>query len=104
MPKSRFSLGFFLWLVLLLGTTPSWGLPNTSFTLNHFSSFSKLPGESVQCIYEDHLGILWLGVESSGLVTFDGKNYTTYQNDRDNEQSISSNYPTDIFEDEEGAL
>lgn len=104
MPKSRFSLGFFLWLVLFLGTTPSWGLPNTSFTLNHFSSFSKLPGESVQCIYEDHLGILWLGVESLGLVKFDGKNYTTYQNDPDNEQSISSNYPTDIFEDEEGAL
>ena len=91
-------------LFLFSEVLKAWSVPNASFSLNHFSSFNKMPGESVQCIYEDHLGLLWIGIESTGLVKYDGKNYTIYQNDPENGQSISSNYPTKIFEDAQNTL
>ncbi len=91
-------------LFLFSEVLKAWSVPNASFSLNHFSSFNKMPGESVQCIYEDHLGLLWIGIESTGLVKYDGKNYTIYQNDPENDQSISSNYPTKIFEDAQNTL
>lgn len=104
MINRQFLVCLLLVLALWGSARTAWGLPGNSFSLNHFSSFNKIPGESVQCIYEDHLGLLWMGIESTGLVKFDGKNYTIYQNSPDDLQSISSNYPTKIYEDQEGAI
>ena len=104
MVNRQFLVHLLLVLALLGSARAAWGLPNNSFSLNHFSSINKIPGESVQCVFEDHLGLLWMGIESTGLVKFDGKNYTIYQNSPDDLQSISSNYPTKIYEDLEGAI
>lgn len=78
--------------------------PVNPLRLTHFSSTHKLPGVSVQCIYEDHMGILWLGIESLGLTRYDGKTYEVYKNKADDPSSISNNYPARIVEDLQGNI
>ncbi|GAO29783.1 two-component system sensor histidine kinase/response regulator, hybrid [Geofilum rubicundum JCM 15548] len=89
----------FIWV-----TNCVYALSPAPLSSHHFSSANKTPGESVQCIYEDRLGILWLGVESTGLVKYDGKTYTVYKNNPEDSTSITSNYPVKIIEDTDGFL
>jgi signal transduction histidine kinase/ligand-binding sensor domain-containing protein/CheY-like chemotaxis protein len=77
---------------------------NKSLKINHYSSSHKLPGASIQCMYQDKIGIFWLGIESEGLTKYDGKTFTVYKNDPNNPQSISNNYPIRIAEDDNGDL
>ena len=103
--KTKITLGFLvICLLALVRSTVVFAIPPTHLSLHHFSSVNKTPGESVQCIYEDKYGIIWLGVESIGLVKYDGKNYTIFKNDPDAFTSISSNYPSKIVEDKNGAI
>jgi signal transduction histidine kinase/ligand-binding sensor domain-containing protein len=85
------------------GYATGFSMPNT-FVLNHFSATNKLPGESVQCIYQDKLGILWLGIESAGVIKYDGKTTTVFKNDPDDSLTISTNYPIRILEDNDGFI
>jgi signal transduction histidine kinase/ligand-binding sensor domain-containing protein len=95
---------FFHTFIFIWVTNYLYALTPAPISLHHFSSANKTPGESIQCIYEDQLGILWLGIESTGLVKFDGKTYTIYKNDPDDSTSITSNYPVKITEDKDGHL
>jgi signal transduction histidine kinase/ligand-binding sensor domain-containing protein len=103
--SSRKAAKELLWALIMLWVANCvYALSPSPLSLHHFSSANKTPGESVQCIYEDELGILWLGVESTGLVKFDGKSYTVYKNDPEDSTSITSNYPVRIIEDKDGYL
>ena len=75
-----------------------------SYTLNHFSALNKTPGQSIQCVYEDQMGMLWLGIESVGLSKYNGKTHILYQNDPENSETISNNYPLKIIEDSTGYM
>ncbi len=92
--------------LLLLVTSSVFGgsLPNTPVTLRHYSSTNSIPDVSVQCVYQDKIGILWLGIESAGLVKFDGRTYTYYKNDPEDSTTLTSNYPLSILEDREGFI
>ena len=94
-----------LYLLLLVASSGFAGsLPAVPVTLRHYSSTNRIPDVSIQSIYEDKIGILWLGVESSGLVKFDGKSYTYYKNDPEDSTTLTSNYPLSILEDRDGYI
>lgn len=94
-----------LFLLLLVASSGFAGsLPAVPVTLRHYSSTNRIPDVSIQSIYEDKIGILWLGVESSGLVKFDGKSYTYYKNDPEDSTTLTSNYPLSILEDRDGYI
>ncbi len=79
-------------------------LPSNPFTLNHFSASNKLPGETVQGFYQDEIGILWLSIESVGIIKYDGKKITIHQNINSDSSSLSTNYPKDIIGDNQGTI
>ncbi|MFT3739641.1 MAG: two-component regulator propeller domain-containing protein [Breznakibacter sp.] len=89
-----------LWCVLCLPVYAQ----SPQIKLNHFSSSHKMPGASIQCVYQDRLGVFWLGIESVGLTKYDGKTFTVYKNDPEDTNSISNNYLAKIIEDNDGNL
>ena len=52
--------------------------------LTHFSATNQMPGESVTCMYQDNLGLLWIGFETVGLIKFDGKTPMHFRHDSEN--------------------
>jgi signal transduction histidine kinase/ligand-binding sensor domain-containing protein/CheY-like chemotaxis protein len=78
--------------------------PIKSIKVNHYSSSHKLPGASVQCMFQDKIGILWLGIESEGLTKYDGKTFTVYKSNAKDSLTISNNYPVEIIDDNQGFL
>jgi signal transduction histidine kinase/ligand-binding sensor domain-containing protein/CheY-like chemotaxis protein len=94
-----------MFIILFLVMMPViWGQTNQNLRLNHYSASHKLPGMSVQCVYQDGKGVMWLGIESMGLTRYDGKTQVTYYNKTNDTTSISNNYPSRIIEDTQGNI
>lgn len=108
--RDNFTLrSFILSLLLLLNTIVfSANYPSLqheqNYILNHFSALNKTPGQSIQCIFEDHIGMLWIGIESIGLSKYNGKTHVIYKNDPEDITTISNNYPLKIIEDNLGYI
>ncbi len=81
----------------------SWSI-GIDYTIKQLSIEQGLPGENVQCAFQDSKGIMWFGIESVGLCKYDGKKFTVYQNSPKDEYSISNNFPKCIAEDKEGYI
>ncbi|MFT4926413.1 MAG: ligand-binding sensor domain-containing protein/signal transduction histidine kinase [Phenylobacterium sp.] len=66
----------------------------------------SLPGNWVDCLFEDRSGQLWLGVTSGGLVKFEPQSdrFITYTHDPENPTSITDNFITSISQDLDGDL
>ncbi|MCO6489321.1 MAG: helix-turn-helix domain-containing protein [Phaeodactylibacter sp.] len=62
-----------------------------------------LPGTFINCIYQDRLGMVWVGTYD-GLARYDGYEFVTYQNDPADPYSLSANDVSVIFEDRSGDL
>ena len=69
----------------------------------HYGVDEGLPNMSVQDIYQDRYGFLWVGTWD-GLAFFDGKNFSTYQRIPFDSSSISDNDIQSITEDQKGNL
>ncbi len=65
--------------------------------------FEGLSHHTVNCIFQDQTGFLWLGT-INGLNRYDGNTYQTYQTIENNTRSISSNYINSIAEDKHQQL
>lgn len=91
-------------MMCLLLSSQAKSITASSITITHFSANNKLPGESIQCIFQDRYGILWMGIESAGLTKYDGKTHTQYRNSPNDTSSISTNYPVSIIEDDLGYI
>lgn len=57
-----------------------------------------LSQSSINCLYQDSYGFLWIGTED-GLNRYDGYEFTVYLPDQTNPKSIASNFMYDIVED-----
>lgn len=82
-------------------------LDNRQSRINQFKNYgtsSGLPGETVKTIVQDERGLLWLGVEYEGLVSYDGISYEIYRNDPEDSSSLSSNFVESILDDGHGNL
>ncbi|MCP4147190.1 MAG: hypothetical protein GY757_05515 [bacterium] len=97
--------------------TPRGGISRLNRKTGQFSHFLYTPGatgadgkkkrhRSVQALYEDSTGMLWVGTFNEGLIRFDSKNnrFHTYLHDPRLPGSIGSNTILSILEDKKGSL
>jgi len=62
-----------------------------------------LPAPTVEAIWQDHYGYLWLGTQA-GLVRYDGFRFSMYRNSPEDPHSLGSNLVTSIWEDRSHAI
>ena len=65
-----------------------------------FTIQDGLPDMKIECIYEDSLGMLWIGTHDRGVVRYDGREFETFTR-RD---GLSGDGVFSIVEDEKGTL
>ncbi len=97
------ALGFFLLTVGVVAGQK----PNDKSSVLRFTNYdvsSGLPGENIHSIYQDPSGLLWLGVDYEGLVSFDGLNFEVFRHDKSKSSSLSGNFIQCITSDNENNL
>lgn len=79
-----------VWVLFIVLLLPA-GLSASEYNFNHFSIEHGLSQSRVQCIFRDHLGVVWIGTKR-GLNSFDQSELKNYYYDPDNGNSIPGNY------------
>jgi signal transduction histidine kinase/ligand-binding sensor domain-containing protein/DNA-binding NarL/FixJ family response regulator len=72
--------------------------PNTGAAISHLGIQQGLSNNSVQCIYQDHNGLMWFGTYD-GLNSYDGYGFRVFRNTINDTGSIPHNYIYTIHED-----
>jgi len=67
----------------------------------HLQVKDGLSHSTVHSIFQDKNGFMWFGTDI-GLNKYDGHKFTIYQNNSNDNKSVSSNYIVEIFEDSYG--
>lgn len=83
-------------LLLLFFSCPAW--TNTGSSITHLGIQQGLSNNSVQCIYQDHNGLMWFGTYD-GLNCYDGYGFRIFRNKINDTGSIPHNYIYTIHED-----
>lgn len=76
----------------------------SNLIFNHYTTSDGLSQNTIQCIYQDKKGFIWIGTSSSGLNKFDGYRFLVYKHEEDNPSSLSNNEILAIAEDQDGNL
>ncbi len=69
----------------------------------HITTEQGLSQNSVNCIFQDRTGFLWIGTQD-GLHKYDGYQFTVYRHNPDEPGSLSNDLVHAIYEDQAGAL
>lgn len=69
----------------------------------HLSTSNGLSSNSVQCIFQDSRGYIWIGTQN-GLNRYDGKHITVYHCDPENPAALPRESIRGITEDQDGIL
>lgn len=69
-----------------------------------FAANEGLPTAQVRKIFQDSRGFLWLATTNGALMRYEGRRFTLYRHDPNQEHSISGNTIWDIAEDPNGDL
>lgn len=96
MPKTCSYL--FVLCILFAGFTYGQKLPVRIIDIN-----DGLSNNSVNCIFQDHLGFMWFGTHD-GLNCYDGTQFTTFRNHFKKNNSLPYNYIYSIAEDSDGRI
>jgi len=88
-------------LILLFEVASSFSQNNYRF--RHLSVEDGLSQNSVNYIFQDHNGFIWLGTQD-GLNKYDGYKFTDYRKQINDSNSISDNFILTITEDSKGNL
>lgn len=76
---------------------------NNSIKFNHLGVEHGLSQSTVKCILKDSEGFMWFGTEN-GLNKFDAYEFSIYEYDNKDENSISNGRVTSLAEDNEGNI
>jgi ligand-binding sensor domain-containing protein len=76
---------------------------NEQYHFRHFSREQGLSQVAGQSLSQDTLGFLWIGTQD-GLNRFDGYRFKVFRNDRDNKNTLSSNFVWCTLHDKAGTL
>ncbi|MBI2380547.1 MAG: EAL domain-containing protein [Gammaproteobacteria bacterium] len=95
-------------LALVLGPGLGWcgslaASPPDSPRFEHLGSREGLTQNTVNTLFQDSHGILWVGTQG-GLHRYDGNSFQVYLHEPDNPHSLSDSYVTQIAEDARGNL
>lgn len=86
-------------IVIFLSITSTFSYAQT-FNFSYFNVQEGLPQSSINFIYNDSRGYLWVATAGGGVAQFDGKNFITYSE----KNGLSGNVVTGIAEDNEGNM
>jgi len=92
-----------LLLMLFSFTSPSFIFGQENFVFENFSIPQGLSNPTINCIYEDKYGFLWLGT-NDGLSRYDGYEFKVYKNNPSDSLSLQGNTIFTISEDSTGNL
>jgi len=91
-------------ILLILGFLASSCIAqNNNFSFEYYTVDNGLSQSSVNCIYQDKKGFIWIGTQD-GLNMFDGYSFTVYQHNPLDTNTISSNWVYAIAEDDKGII
>jgi signal transduction histidine kinase/ligand-binding sensor domain-containing protein/DNA-binding response OmpR family regulator len=94
----------FCWICVLLLFQPIHLFPQQpDFKFQHLTTADGLPTNSINHLFQDHLGFLWIA-NWEGLVRYDGYQFKIYQPDSANPYSINGRIIWRTNEDSEGNL
>jgi signal transduction histidine kinase/ligand-binding sensor domain-containing protein/DNA-binding response OmpR family regulator len=96
MPKVSYI--FIILYSLFLNAVYGQTLPVRTININ-----DGLSNNSVNCIFQDHLGFMWFG-SHDGLNCYDGKQFITFRNHFGNKSSLPYNYIYSVAEDSKGRI
>jgi len=91
------------YLLTLLFSTLTFLNIQGQYRFTHFDSNKGLSNGSVQCIFQDSEGYIWIGTQD-GLNRFDGYNFTVFRHKDDDTLSLSDSFILSITEDTLGNL
>jgi len=92
-----------LLLMLFSFTSSSLIFGQENFVFENFSIPQGLSNPTINCIYEDKYGFLWLGT-NDGLSRYDGYEFKVYKNNPSDSLSLQGNTIFTISEDSTGSL
>jgi len=101
MKKSIFLIVLLLLWNISLATEIPCSTPFETLPFQHLSK--RLSYNTVECIFQDHKGFLWIGTHK-GLNRYDGIEIKVYESDPNDTTTLSNDHIRKIAEDKEGNL
>jgi len=77
--------------------------PTHSFEFEQLTIKDGLSQSSINCIYQDRKGFLWIGTQD-GLNRYDAYNFKIYRHDPRDSTSLAGNFINAVCEDSQGRL
>jgi len=87
-------------LVMLLAAVPTIHSIAQSYHFKNYSVDEGLGQAQVADVFQDHMGVIWLGSNGGGLTRFDGQTFTVYTVDN----GLASNVINKVYEDSKNRL
>lgn len=103
MPLNRTLRLLLTYCIFTLLILPKFALGLGSLEFKHISTDMGLSQKTVQSIFQDRQGFIWIGTQE-GLNRYDGREIKVFTNIQGNSASLSSNVIRDIVEDSHGNL
>ena len=91
---------FLIWILFFVLSTKA---EQQDYYFRQISLEQGLSQSRVQCIYRDHLGVIWIGTKW-GLNSYDQSELKSYFHDREQPNSLPDNFIRFITEDRLGDL
>ena len=91
------------YLIICLPCSFLFGQKRDAYIFKHISTESGLSNSTIECIFQDHSGLIWIGTRN-GLNRIEGDHITTFYHDNQDSGTISNDYITDITEDNQHHL
>jgi signal transduction histidine kinase/ligand-binding sensor domain-containing protein/AraC-like DNA-binding protein/FixJ family two-component response regulator len=88
-------------LIILYFYTAEISPQGNPFHFDHISIDQGLPTNSINCVYQDRKGFIWIGTDK-GLARYDGYNFKMYRHNKNDYTSLSDDFVTSILEDSAG--
>lgn len=73
-------------------------------SLTHISKDHGLPSTTIRSITEDSEGLIWIGFEGGGLARYDGSDFQVFRVDKDDPNSLQSDYVNSVIQDSSGQI
>ena len=89
--------------ISILFVVQCFAFSTNDYKLERVAINQKLTQNTINCIYQDHLGYLWIGTHG-GLNRYGGESIETFIHDPHDSSSIPNNIISGLFEDAEGTL
>jgi signal transduction histidine kinase/ligand-binding sensor domain-containing protein/DNA-binding response OmpR family regulator len=102
-PYIKYGLRSFHWLIILLFIPLCLEGQHTGTLFTHFNIQNGLIMNNVEYVYIDREGFVWIGTYA-GMQRFDGYEFRDFTYDPEEDNSISDNFISSLFEDDSGNL